>query len=72
MTHPHQTDIVMALDFGEDESEVAIRYEVSIEKIDEIMAAHDYERCAACGHWYNKMEVLNEVCTDCRADMDDE
>lgn len=61
-----ETDIVMALEWGTDETEICAKYGLAFEKLDKIMEAHDYKKCAKCGAWLHKMEIPDEHCPECR------
>ena len=62
----NEAEVVMALDEGQNEDEVLIRYDLTHNQLDKIMAAHDRNRCPVCGHWWYKTEIINETCPDCR------
>ncbi len=66
-----EADVVMAIEWGTDETEVCAQHGLTFEKLDEIMEAHSRKRCAGCGSWWFRDEIPDEHCPECREADDD-
>ena len=61
-------NIVMMVDWGEDENEVMMLYGLTHENLEEIMSDHNYERCTECSMWSPASSLDNGLCEDCWGD----
>jgi len=62
MDQKETRELVVAAMDGDAESELCIRYDITMEDFNKIMREHKLQRCPKCGIWHNEPTT---ICRDC-------